>query len=243
MYHLLAAIIAVVLGVYMAAAGIIYTGSAFSGASAKAQAIQIVSSMEQIDAAWSMWEAAGGNAKTAGSGANVKAALIANSTYLAQYPAPPAVTAGTTVTAPVYAGAYSGQYYIDANTDNTVNQLANMVVGGAQESLNDGVYAVLDATLGGNTCLAISQSAGLIAPSKTLTSANLALPSGCTVSLNTNSGIVSKADVDCLNANYKYWCVPLTAAYTAIPVLLGAKAPTAGGTNDDAVYLAFFKHL
>lgn len=241
MYHLLAAIIAVVLGVYMAAAGIIYTGTAFSGASAKAQAVQIVSAMEQIDAAWSMWEAAGGNVITAGSAAAIKTALITNGTYLTQFPSPPAIYPGTGGAA--YTGAFTvTSYNIDPYTDAVPTQPLG-ITGNATESASIGTYFFLDKTIGANTCLAIAQSAGLIAAGSTLTAANLTLASGYVLNLNTNGGIASKADVDGLNANYKYWCAPMTAALAGVPLRLGNAAATAGATADNLTYLVYFKHV
>jgi len=111
------------------------------------------------------------------------------------------------------------------------------------ESASTGTYFFLDKTIGANTCLAIAQSAGLIAAGSTLTAANLTLASGYALNLNTNSGIASKADVDGLNTNFKFWCAPMTATLTAAGLRLGNTAIQAGATKDDATYLVYFKHI
>ena len=244
MYHLLAAIIAVVLGVYMSAAGVIYTGSAFSGASAKATAVQIVSSMEQIDAAWTMWESAGGNVKVAGSAAAVQTALTTGGTYLSQFPSPPAIYPGSGGIA--YTGGFTvNAYNIDVYTDNVPTLTAGITGGSANETINIGTYFFLDKTIGLNACTAIAQGAGLIAPGTTLTGADVVvtyLGANHTVPLNTSSGIATATDVNALNANFKYWCAPMTAGLAGA-LVLGGTAAQAGATKDSATYMVYFKHL
>ena len=176
MYHLIAAVVSVALGVYMTAAGVLYSGTVFTTASGKAQAMQIISSMEQIDAGWTMWENAGNNITTT----LLTSALLTGGNYLAAYPAPPSIATASNTTG----GAGVNPFYLLDEYGTNGNAAA------ATENSAVGISLVLSGTSGTNACLAIAQSAGYVAVGQTFNSVANPVLGGVTININNGAGTV-----------------------------------------------------
>jgi len=222
MFNLLSVVVAVAISGFMAAAGIFYTGSAFTNTSAKAQAIQILSALEQVDAAWTLWSN-DGNSTTASLPSS--SALTTPTAYLSSFP-PPINTATTYGTGPSAAA-----YAIDSTGTGGA-----VVVG--NESTSTGVYTVLNASTGANACLEIAKSSGYVA-STVSTFTGLANITVNAVAV-TVSGITTKAELDAMSAIYRYFCVPLGAVPAGNLIIGGVTIGTAGA--DQGKFVAYFKH-
>ena len=59
MFNLLTLIVSIALGATMAAAGVYYGGSVLTAAGAKGQGVEIVSALQQVDAAWVVYSTDG----------------------------------------------------------------------------------------------------------------------------------------------------------------------------------------
>lgn len=231
MYNLLAVVVSVAIGVFMSAAGVFYAGSAFTTSSGKAQAMQILSSMEQIDAAWTMWSN-DGNTTTGATPANTN--LTGAPYYLSSYPPAPANAqtwggaAGTTVAA---------GYVIDAF--GSVGSTNGGAALGLTETTNTGIVLFLDSGTGGNACLEIARSAGVVGSTvQSFSTASSIIISGTTIT--PASGISSKTEIDKLAGAYRYFCMPLATAGWGATLNIGGNA-TANGV-DGGKYLVYFKH-
>ncbi len=224
MFNLLSVVVAVAISGFMAAAGVFYSGSAFTNMSAKAQAVQILSAMEQIDAAWTMWSN-DGNTTTASAPSSTGLTSVTPPTYMSSYPPPPN-TATTFGGGPTAAG-----YIIDSTGNGGATAAGN-------ETNNTGVYVVLNATTGANSCLEIAKSAGYVAT----TANNFTGLANITVNAVTVavSGITTKAELDALGSVYRYFCVPLGTTTTTI--ILGGAANTIAIGGDSGKHIAYFKH-
>lgn len=225
MFNLLSVVVAVAISGFMAAAGVFYTGSAFTNMSAKAQAVQVLSAMEQIDAAWTMWSN-DGNTTTASLPSSTVLTSATPPTYMSSYP--PAINTATTFgTGPTAAG-----YVIDSTGTGGATAAGN-------ETTNTGVYTVLTSTTGANACLEIAKSAGYVASTASSFTglANITV-NAVTVAV---SGITTKAELDALGAVYRYFCVPLGT--TTATIILGGAANTIAVGADTGKHVAYFKHM
>lgn len=225
MYNLLAIVVSVAIGVFMTAAGLFYSGSAFTTASGKAQAMQIINAMEQIDAAWTMWSNDGNTTTTTNPTITGVGSLTASPYYLSSYPPAPSIatTSGIAATA---------AYVLDRYGTGGATPVAG------NETTTTGIAMVLSATTGGNACLEMARASGLVQTTATFASTGAITVSGQPMNLNT--GISLAAEFNALASVYRYFCVPLGSP--------GANAIVIGNTaiattpTDDGKYLAFFKH-
>ena len=225
MYQLIAAIVAIAIGVASAASGIYYAGTAYTAASAKAQAVQIISALEQIDAAWSMWEGDSNTTSAAhptgyvvGTGAgDLQAANSQGFTYLQSWPTAPsqAVTWGA---APATTGA--AVYAVDRTTPAGKLFVGTFVVLAAGAGASTGALAA---------CTQIAQMSGMVAAGATLAGTTI------TVALN---AVDTVAHIGTVLANYKFGCFGITAGGAwALP--LGQDTFQAGDTTK---FVAYFRH-
>ncbi len=220
MFNLLSVVVAVAISGFMAAAGVFYAGSTFTNMSAKAQAVQLLSAMEQIDAAWTMWSS-DGNSTTSSTPTSTLLTSTTPPTYMSAYPTPSNLA--TTF------AAVAGAYYIDS-----VGTGGGTVAG--NETTNTGVYTVLNASTGSNACLEIAKSAGYVATTaSTFTGLSTITVNAVTVAV---AGVTTKVELDALAAVYRYFCVPIGTA-TAGAFILGAASNLVA---DNTKYLAYFKH-
>ena len=230
MYQLIAAVVAIGLGVITAGAGIYYGGSAYGSATNKAQASQIIASLEQIDAAWSMWEGDGNTTTantlpTSGNGSTLVTADAQNNTWLQTWPAEPPIA--------------DTSWGVSANTGFLVDS-SSAVTDGAGHTFT-GVYIVLQApvvatgsTGGLGVCTQVAQQSGMVASNSTL-----ALTTVNTINLSTGGTTI--ANVAKAMRFYKYGCIKITGTITGIGT--GAATDNVLGAAGDAnTYLVYYRH-
>jgi hypothetical protein len=186
--------------------------------SAKAQAVRVLSAMELIDAAWTMWS----NDRSTTTASLPNSTVLTSSTlptHMSSYP-PPINTASTFGASPTAAG-----YVIDG-TGSAVGK----------ETTNTGAYTVLTSTTGANACLEIAKSAGYVASTASSFTdlANITV-NAVTVAV---SGITTKAE---LGAVCRFFCVLLGT--TTATIILGGAANTIAVGGDTGKHVAYFKHM
>ncbi|WP_448208446.1 hypothetical protein [Azospirillum sp. sgz302134] len=240
MYNLLASIIAVAIGVFMTSAGLYYGGAAYSTSSAKAQAMQIIASMEQIDSAWTIWSNDGNTTTGALPAYTGATGLTSAPYYLSAVPTPPS-------TAVAWSQGGAAAYVLDTWGSGSTNG------GGAApatETSNTGIALLLNKSTGGNACLEMAKAAGvmgLTTSSTTFPAAAQPLPTpgGGAPTNVTLSGITTKAEFDALAYNYRFFCVQTAGTWGGANLSFGNSGNTtftAGGVGDANTYIAFFKH-
>lgn len=206
MFNLLALIVSIALGSAMAAAGVYYGGSVLTAAGAKAQGVEVIASLQQVDAAWVVYSNDGKTNSAAFptlSGGASGTDLTVDG-YLASPPNAP--NFATTWAA---AGAQAAGFYLDR------------VAGGGAESTETGTFIILSTSAGG-TCLAIAQSAGAASATATTLPGslqNVTDPASLTTALGTR----------------KYGCVQL-GANPATLTLAGVSLVAGDGSKYLAFY-------
>ncbi len=224
MFNLITSIIAVALTAALAAAEIIYIGPAFLTSTPKAVAAQIIASMSQIDAAWTMWGTTTATTTTFPTitGTGLVTDLLgvpgaANTQFLAAIPTAPA-------TAATWGGVLlSNKYQIDHY---------NTAAATVAETDELGIFVALDST-SLSICTEIARAGGQITPTGTL-----AAP-GTGLVLN----VSAPASFTTAFTGYKYGCVGITGgvagAISFNAVVSAAGDIPAGGVTQR--YVAYFK--
>jgi len=219
MLNLITTIVAIGLTAALAATGVYFGGTALSASGGKVNAISIIQTMQQLDIAWTIFEADGGTSPT-------PANLVGTSgNYLSAVPPSPTVSvAAGTIPATNPGG---GSWVLDS---------ANGTVPvSATETTEKGVVILLHQSAGANTCLEIARAGGqvqaggtLAVPGNSITGAPLTL-----------TGLTSVAGFTAaFPTQIKFGCVQLgdqTAGGLTI-------AGTALVVNDNNRFVAFFRH-
>ncbi len=225
MFNLISTIIAVALTAALAAAEVTYVGSAFTSASPKAMAAQIIMNMSQIDAAWTLWgttQSTTAAFPTMVSGTNLATDLLGiaaqpNTQYLASIPTPPN-------TATVWGGVANSNVY-----------LLDRIAGASPETAETGIFLVLDNT-SLQTCTEIARSAGQVSATGTLATPGI-LAAG---TLTTN--IVGSVSFTTAFTGYKYGCVQYNGAAAGLTIAgVTAVAADLPAAATGPKYIAYFK--
>lgn len=182
MFNFLTLILSVAIGSAMTAAGVYYGGSVLTSVGARAQSLTVVSGMQQIDAAWTLYVGDGKTVNTTVptlSGGAAGSDFVVDG-YLASVPNAPntASTWGA-------GGAQPAAFALD------------LIAGTGSDSVETGSYIVLS-TASGGTCLEIAKQSGAVASTVTALPASL-------------QGIATAAALTTALGGRKFGCVQLAA--------------------------------
>lgn len=143
MFNLIVTVLAIVIMIAVAIAGLSYLGPAFENAAAKAVVAQIINGGEQVAGAEALYRADNGGAYDV-DGATAGSAvldLVAGG-YLSGAPATPSVATGVWTVAPGVAGTNNGNPVLTLSLDSKKAVAACTII----NAENTGVYACDDAT-------------------------------------------------------------------------------------------------